>query len=281
MPKSTIDSTNEPKLKTAATYNAASDVYDDPINSFWDRFGRNTVERLQLTDGSRVLDVCCGSGASAVPAAEAVGLNGSVLGVDLAENLLALATTKARLKGLTNVEFRKGDLLDLDLHAESFDAVICVFGIFFVLDMDVAVRQLWRFVRPGGLLAITTWGPRFFEPGSSAFWNSIRTVRSDLHKSFNPWDRISEPAMLVSLFHNAGIEDCEIVAENAKHELTSPGDWWSMVMGTGYRGTVEQLNAIDRERVRVDNLDFIRKANVTEVEANVLYGVARKAKTSP
>jgi ubiquinone/menaquinone biosynthesis C-methylase UbiE len=57
------------KDKATATYNAAADFYDDPRNSFWDRFGRRTIERLDLQPGARVLDVCCGSGASALRAA--------------------------------------------------------------------------------------------------------------------------------------------------------------------------------------------------------------------
>lgn len=63
----------DPAKKTASTYNSAADFYDDPANLFWQRFGRKTVERLQLKPGSRVLDVCCGSGASALPAAEIIG----------------------------------------------------------------------------------------------------------------------------------------------------------------------------------------------------------------
>src|SRR5215208_3918687 len=77
----------EAKKRAATTYNAASDFYDHPANTFWSRYGRRTVERLKLTPGARVLDVCCGSGASAIPAAESVGPSGSVTGIDLAHNL--------------------------------------------------------------------------------------------------------------------------------------------------------------------------------------------------
>src|SRR5258707_7530195 len=117
------------KPRATATYNAAADSYDNPANSFWERFGRRTVERLHLAPGARVLDVCCGSGASALPAAEIVGPSGRVMGVDLAARLLDNARAKAKGRGLANVEFRSGDMLDLQI-PERFDAVVCVFGIF-------------------------------------------------------------------------------------------------------------------------------------------------------
>ena len=128
-----------------------------------------------------------------------------VLGVDLAEKLLALARAKAQHRGLTNIEFRTGDMLDLGLPEAGFDAVICVFGIFFVPDIPAAVRELWRFVAPGGALAITTWGPRFVEPMGTAFWNAVREEQPDLDRGFNPWDRITEPQALSALFTDAGL----------------------------------------------------------------------------
>lgn len=88
----------ETKQNAAATYNSASDVYDHPANSFWDYFGQNTVERVNLKKGAQVLDVCCGSGASAIPAARLVGSDGFVVGSER-----AMEARKARRPGVDNL----------------------------------------------------------------------------------------------------------------------------------------------------------------------------------
>src|SRR3954447_12131676 len=100
----------EAKTRAAATYNAAADLFDDPRLSFWDRFGRRTVDRLGLTPGDSVLDLCCGAGASALPAAERVGPKGRVLGLDLAENLIRRARVKATIRRLGNAALRGAGL---------------------------------------------------------------------------------------------------------------------------------------------------------------------------
>jgi ubiquinone/menaquinone biosynthesis C-methylase UbiE len=271
-----MDSPGQAQAAAAATYNAAADTYDDAANSFWDRFGRRTVDRLALAPGARVLDVCCGSGASAIPAARAVGPTGSVLGIDLAQRMLEIARRKAAQQGLRHVEFRTGDLLALGLPEATFDAAICVFGIFFVPDMAAAVRALWRVVRPGGRLAVTTWGPDFFEPASTAFWDAVRDVAPALHKGFNPWDRITDPASLRELFAEAGIASCEAVAEAGEHPIPSPDAWWTAVLGSGYRGTVDKLDAASAAQVRAANLRFIRERGVKAVQANVVHAIATK-----
>lgn len=270
------DDLDDARRKAKATYDAASDHYDDAANAFWSRFGRRTVERLALQPGEHVLDVCCGTGASALPAAERVGPRGRVLGIDLSEKLLTRARAKAHERGLAHVEFRRGDLLEPPRDAGPFDAVVCVFGIFFVPDMRAAVSALWSAVRPGGRLAITTWGPRFLEPGSSAFWSSIAAVRPDLERRFAPWDRISEPEALRKLLRESGCERIEAVAEAGAHPLASPEAWWSAVMGTGYRATIEQLDERERESVRAACLDWVRRSGARAVEANVVFATARK-----
>ncbi|BDV40955.1 class I SAM-dependent methyltransferase [Methylocystis bryophila] len=264
------------KAKAAAAYNAAADYFDHPVSSFWHRFGRRTVERLELTQGETVLDVCCGSGGSALPAAEAVGPQGKVVAVDLAERLVALGTAKAREKSLSNLEFSTGDMLALGYPDASFDVVVCVFGIFFVPDMVAAVKELWRMLRPGGRLAITTWGPDLFEPANSAFWEAIREERPDLLRGFNPWERISTPAGLRQMLAEAGITSAEISAEAGSHPLNAPEDWWLIAMGSGYRGTLAQLDAAAFTRVRDRNLALLGQCSA--ITTNVVYGVAKKGR---
>jgi ubiquinone/menaquinone biosynthesis C-methylase UbiE len=264
----------EAQRRAAFAYNAAADFYDASPLGFWDYFGRKTIEHLSLQNGSRVLDVCCGTGASALSAAEFVGPEGKVIGVDVARALLELAQAKAAQRSLGNAQFELGDLLSLRFPNESFDAAVCVFGIFFVPYMAAGVRELWRCVRPGGRLAVTTWGPNLFEPANSAFWASIKDVRADLYKGFNPWDRISDPASLMTVMRDGGVESATIADENRLHPISSVEDWWTIVLGSGYRGTIEQLNPSELERVKEANFAFIDDKKISAVETNVLYALA-------
>ena len=267
----------DPGPRVARVYDSAADGYDDPALSFWDKFGTGTVERLGIQPGDSVLDVCCGAGASVIPAARRTGPGGRVVGVDLAEKLLELGRAKCRRMGLNQVEFRNGHLERLDLPEASFDAVVCVFGIFFLPDMVGAVRHLWRRVRPGGKLAITTWGTGVFEPADTLFWEAVRLHRPELHKAFNPWDRVGDPAALSRLISDAGAGPTAIEGESCLHELSTPADFWKIVMGSGYRGTIDQMDEDTREKVRTLCLRRLAERDVRAIQASVLYAVAVKS----
>ncbi|MDX6690936.1 MAG: hypothetical protein QOG15_2393 [Solirubrobacteraceae bacterium] len=269
------------KAITAATYGATADHFDDSALSFWERFGSGTVGRIDLRAGERVLDACCGTGASALPAAQQVGAEGSVLGVDVSQSALALARDKARALELDNVEFRAGDIETTGLSSGAFDAVVCVFGIFFLPDMAAGMRELWRLVKPGGRLAITVWGPDIFEPATSVFWEAVRSERADLVGGFHPWKRVTTADGLATLLDESGIPDANIAAEASRHPLAVADDWWTIVLGTGYRATVEQLGAQAAERVRTANVAALRQRGVGSLATNVIYAVANKELDQP
>jgi SAM-dependent methyltransferase len=199
-----------------------------------------------------------------------------VLAVDLADRLLALGRAKAAARGFAHLEFRQANMQQLDAPAHSFDAVICVFGIFFVSDMSSLVASLWRLVRTGGELAITTWGPRMFEPASALFWQAVQRERPELYRAFNPWDRITDPEALRQVLREGGVKVAQIVPEAGIQALRSPEDFWTVVLGSGYRDTIDHLEPDAGERVHQATLAALQAENVRAIETNVLYALATK-----
>jgi len=268
---------DDSKRRAQATYDAAADHFDDAAVGFWDRYGRATVDRLDVRPGARVLDVCAGAGASALPAAARVAPAGRVMAVDLAENLLALARQKAARAGLSSVlSTLCADVDSLDERDGQFDAVICVFGVFFFPDLTAATARLWRLVAPGGQLAVTTWGPRLFEPANHVFWDEVSRLRPELNRGYQPWDSLTDPDALGALLHHAGVDGAQIVASDDTFSLASPKDFWSIVLGSGYRATHDALTPEEQRLVHDRVVDKLTADDVTAIETNVIYATATK-----
>lgn len=115
------------------------------------------VAALGITIGSRVLDLACGDGTTALPAAR---IGADVLGVDIARNLVAAAKRRAQSERLRNVRFQEGDASDLSaLAAGTFDYVVSIFGAMFApRPFDVA-KEMVRVTRPGGRIVMGNWIP--------------------------------------------------------------------------------------------------------------------------
>lgn len=116
------------------------------------------VQGLNLKPGMRVLDVACGTGNLALPAAR---LGAVVTGVDIASNLLEQARATAKREGLT-AQFDEGDAENLPYEDASFDAVITMFGAMFAPRPELVAAELKRVCRPGGFIAMANWTPTGF-----------------------------------------------------------------------------------------------------------------------
>ncbi len=110
--------------------------------------GEELVHQLGIRRGMKVLDLGCGDGTTALPAAK---LGADVLGVDIASNLVQAGNKRAQEHGLTNCRFREGDAIHLrELEDQSFDLVVSIFGAMFApKPHDVAKEQV-RVTKPGG-----------------------------------------------------------------------------------------------------------------------------------
>jgi SAM-dependent methyltransferase len=119
--------------------------------------GEQLVATLGITPGDKVLDLGCGDGTTAVPTAQ---LGADVLGIDIADNLVAAGNARAAAAGLGNLRFQQGDASDLaDVADSSFDLVVSIFGAMFApRPFDVA-REMVRVTKPGGRIVMGNWIP--------------------------------------------------------------------------------------------------------------------------
>lgn len=113
------------------------------------------IDRLRLQPGSKVLDVACGNGNLAIPAAKAGAV---VTGIDIAPNLLDQARERAVREGV-DIQFDEGDAEDLPYEAGVFDLVISMFGAMFAPRPEIVASELCRVCRHGGHIAMANWTP--------------------------------------------------------------------------------------------------------------------------
>ncbi|MDF0673968.1 MAG: class I SAM-dependent methyltransferase [Nitrospira sp.] len=119
--------------------------------------GEALINALGITRGLKVLDLGCGDGTTAVPAAK---LGAEVLGVDIARNLVDAGNKRARTEGLTNLRFQEGDATNLhELNSQTFDLAISIFGAMFAPKPFDVAKEMVRVTKPGGRAVMGNWIP--------------------------------------------------------------------------------------------------------------------------
>jgi len=119
--------------------------------------GTALVNKLGITPGMKVLDLGCGDGTTAIPAAR---LGADVQGVDIARNLVEAANRRIKEEGLTNITVREGDATNLhDIQDETFDLVVSIFGAMFAPKPFDVAKELVRVTRKGGRIVMGNWIP--------------------------------------------------------------------------------------------------------------------------
>jgi ubiquinone/menaquinone biosynthesis C-methylase UbiE len=141
-------------------WDAATQAYEQGWVPLLERLTRGCVERAALRPGERVLDLATGPGVAAFAAAEAVGVAGAVIGVDISEKMVRLAVERAGQRRLSNVGFERHDIEATGAPDGAYDAALCAFGFMYAADRAAAFVETARVLRSGGRASVCVWGRR-------------------------------------------------------------------------------------------------------------------------
>ena len=210
----------------------------------WDRFfdeqmaflNHRLVADARIRAGMKVLDLGSGTGYPALLGAQTVGQSGSVIGMDLAKDMLAVAERKANKRDLHNISFHTGDVTSLPFDGRSFDAVTSRFCLMFLPEIPKAAAEIARVLRPGAWVAAAVWSAPEKNPSIGLSMAAIKQV-----VELPPPDptapgifRLAKPGELAGLFQQAGLTDV------TDHEFLGE---WSYASGEEYYTSLMEIAA--------------------------------------
>lgn len=257
------------KAKMRAVFNRLARDYDAAGPGCFAYFGRRLVEVVGIAAGQHVLDVATGRGAVLFPAAERAGSTGTVVGIDLAEEMMQATNAEAIQRGAA-VRLRVMDAEHLDFPDASFDRVLCGFGIMFFPRVEHALDEFRRVLKPGGRVGVSTWRVSQVED-----LNAVLDGLGVAGKGEPGWVR--DPDHLARLLAQAGFVDIHVAADSRAFRYDSLEEYWRNARGTGLRRRLDALDAEQTQRVRAALAERVRpfqRPDGIYLEATALLAVA-------
>jgi len=232
----------------AGVFSRAAETYGQVGPRYFAHFGQRLVELARLAPGSVGLDVATGRGAILFPAARQVGSAGRIIGIDLASSMVEETTREIRRRGVVNAQVRQMDAEHLEFADETFDAVLCGFGLFFFPYLARALTGFRRVLKPNARLTASTWG----KDDASWAWvgpvNKAYGLKVELTSH-----KLDERSACAEVFRAAGFADVRVVAEQAEYVYANEDEWWKTHWSHGYRAVLERVppDALDRYKAEI------------------------------
>jgi ubiquinone/menaquinone biosynthesis C-methylase UbiE len=204
-----------------AAFDAAAPIYNS--EHIFDGPGQALVKAAGLSPGWCVLDIACGRGAVLFPALDAVGSGGFVEAIDLAPTMVELTSAELKRRGIANATVRRMDAEHLDFPDASFDAVTCGFALWFIPRMDLTLSEVARVLKPGGVLATSTWG-------------TLGDLQRQFQQVLRPYGvgasglsshSLATPRAIEEALSSAGFVDLRLSIHAQSGHFDDEEDWWA------------------------------------------------------
>lgn len=265
-----------PLINFRRGFDAAAADFDALGRHLWGPIGVALVAATRPASGDRVLDACCGTGASAIPAAHAVGATGRVDAVDLSAPMIEIVNLTAA--SLPQLHGHAADVLGWP--GGDYDVVQAALGIFFFPDLAAGTRRLIECARPGGRVGFTIWRDGAMELPGDHLARAVNAVTGAPIPTRKPHliHRISNAAGYAAWLSELGLADVEVIIDERRLALTDDLAWL-IITGSGYRASIAGLPVDQVSAIHERYLAGLAADGITEIDATTLTGTGTTSAT--
>lgn len=268
------------KARIVAAFNRAARSFDSEAMRFLAFCADRMILRLNPAPGSKVLDCGTGTGAVAAAAAQAVGPAGRVIGIDIADEMLARAQRHLSIVGLHNIDLFTMDAEQLEFRSQYFDYTLCSYALAYLRDPFSALHRWARVTRSGGQVMIATFARTAFYPFLDLLLEGFRKHGVDADDAIARSIRhFGDAAACRSLLEDAGLHDVQVTEQALGFHLRRAEEWWSIVSFVILPAFPLDIPIDLLAAVRDTHLPAVRRKSSSEgvwLDASTLFSVGIK-----
>jgi len=262
----------ESKAKVIAVYDAAAATYNRVGPSFFSHFGRRLASGIEIAPGSKVLDVATGTGAVLVPAAELVGDEGRVVGIDISPLMINRARTEIQKFGFCNADVLVADAENLPFPQKSFDHVLCSFAIFLFSDLHSLISEWGRVLRSRGRIGLV------YSAGEDQEWKWYEQLISRYEPTSSLGTERYSPKQVEATLKHFGFTNVSTSVETHRLIFSNASEFWGWAWSHGDRGVLESLTGNHAEFKRELFEELGKRASANGLPYQVFAAITVGAK---
>lgn len=249
--------------------------------SYWNMFGNRLVELSSIKSGSKVLDIGMGRGASLFPAIKKAGEKGYVIGIDNSPVMVSETHKDILKQKISNAEVKMMSAECLEFENNTFDNIVCGFGMGYLIFSDNKLNGVLRVLKNGGQAGFSIWGIQ-----KDQIWlNEIVNKYLDLRPQKNNSDdipRLDSAEGVIKILQDSGFVNIETHEEAADVIYKNKDEWWQEMWANAVRGIFESIEELGEDKFDTfkgevfDGLEQFNKGGGFCFKMPVIYAFGEK-----
>jgi ubiquinone/menaquinone biosynthesis C-methylase UbiE len=265
--------------------------FESEVVPLWQGVYDQLVARAGISPGFKVLDIGTGPGEVALRVAGLIGPHGSVVGIDVAGEMLEIARGKAMKRGLANADFRQMSAERLDFPDATFDAVLGNYSLCCCYDYGQALKECLRALKPGGRLTYNHSGPDdppalviayelFDNYKTKSPSKKLQGIREADEAQAAAMEKYLHPKVAVNLMKKLGYWGAKSASVRRVVSYNAPGDFIDRMLNFSWASEADEISPDALQRFRKESIEALKpltKGPGLTVEDEMIFFTGRKA----